>query len=341
MPRHLILASLFYIFLAVLAFPTQGQDSRPPRTSSDDRTMPELQSRQSEERTEPDAPAVQEPVRLQWRLEPGQRLYQELIVTQKSSCQVQGLDVATGIKYLVLSSFTVEKVASDRSAVIRQKIEGTRLLETDATAQAVFGDLLAKLSGTTFRLTMNPAMEIVALDAAEDAFPIATGGNPMAGQPLMMASLVDRDGWTELNQLTFFQPGRTVKTSDRWQRPLTHSWGPLGSWKGQADYRYDGERDGLDRVVYDLKVAHQPADAAAAGALPFRPSDAQFQTEKAGGMILFDRYRGRVERAEETFHVRGSMAIELFGQKMSIGVVEQQDFQLRIYENRLGGPSQE
>ena len=56
-------------------------------------------------------------------------------------------------------------------------------------------------------------------------------------------------------------------------------------------------------------------------------------------MILFDRHRGRVERAAETFHVRGTMALELFGQKASIGVVEQQDFQMRIYENRLGSSS--
>ena len=69
-------------------------------------------------------------------------------------------------------------------------------------------------------------------------------------------------------QLTFFQPDRTLKTADRWQRRLTHSWGPLGSWKGEADYRYEGQPEGLDRVVYDLKVAHQPADASQDAMLP-------------------------------------------------------------------------
>jgi hypothetical protein len=327
---------LFGLFLALLSPVGQAQDNTPP-TRPYDRTVPELQSRQGEEPEEPGDPVDADPVRLQWKLEPGRRLYQELIVTQKSSCQVQGMEIATGLKYLVLSSFTVEDVESDDTLTIRQKIEGTRLLEADATARSVFGDLLRKLTGKTFRLTLNRQMQIVDLYADEDAFPIATGGNPMAGQPLMMASLVDKDGWRELNQLTFFQPSRALNKNDLWQQPLTHSWGPLGSWKGQADYRYDGEKDGLDRVVYRLKLAHQAPDAQAAGALPFRPTDAKFQTEKAGGMILFDRERGRVERAAETFHVRGSMAIELFGQKASIGVVEQQDFQLRIYENRLGG----
>lgn len=329
------------LFLTLLLPTGQAQDKAPPARPYD-RTVPELQSRQGEEPMEPgdpvhEAPTDGNPVRLQWKLEPGRRLYQELIVTQKSSCQVQGMEIATGLKYLVLSSFTVEDVASDGTLTVRQKIEGTRLLEADATARSVFGNLLQKLTGKTFRLTLNQQMQIVDLYADKDAFPIATGGNPMAGQPLMMASLVDKDGWRELNQLTFFQPSRALNKNDLWQQPLTHSWGPLGSWKGQADYRYDGEKDGLDRVVYRLKLAHQAPDAQAAGALPFRPSDARFQTEKAGGMILFDRERGRVERAAETFHVRGTMAIELFGQKASIGVVEQQDFQLRIYENRLGG----
>lgn len=315
----------------------RAQEAHPPKSTPYERTVPELQSRQGEEPDKPNDPVDPEPVRLQWKLEPGQRLFQELLVTQKSSCQVQGMEITTGLKYLVLSRFTVEDVDSDGMVTIRQKVERTRLLEADSMAQSVFGDLLKKLSGKTFRLTLNPHMRIVDLYADEDAFPIAASGNPMAGQPLMMASLVDRDGWRELNQLTFFQPARTLKANDRWQQPLTHSWGPLGDWKGQADYRYDGERDGLSRVAYNLKLTHQAPDNQATGALPFRPSDATFQTEKAGGIILFDRERGRVERAAERFHVRGTMAIELFGQKASIGIVEQQDFQLRIYENRLGG----
>ncbi|MHB8902812.1 MAG: hypothetical protein ACYC6Y_28975, partial [Thermoguttaceae bacterium] len=166
---------------------------------------------------------------------------------------------------------------------------------------------------------------------------IVASGDLAAGQPLMMASLVDRDGWRELNQLTFFQPGRTLRVGDRWQCPLTHSWGPLGDWKGDAQYRYEGEEDGLDRTSYELKLLHRSPDAGAAAALPFEPAGATFQTEKAGGIIFFDRNRGRVEEARETFHVRGSMAIEVLGQKVPLGIVEQQDFQLRIYENRLGG----
>ncbi len=333
MSRQLILTTVVSLTLGVFCSPARSQDS------STGSTQPELQSRQGEEPNRPAELVSREPVRLEWKLEPGRRLYQELVVTQKSSCQVQGLDVTTGLKYFVLSSFTVEDVTSDGTKIVRQKIEATRLLEADATAQAVFGDLLRKLAGKTFRLTLNPQMEIVALDADEGAFPIATGGNPMNGQPLMMASLIDRDGWRELNQLTFFQPGRTLKPNDRWQRPMSHSWGPLGSWKGEAAYRYEGERSGLAQVVYDLKLAHKPPDAAAPATLPFRPTDAKFQTEKAGGTILFDRRRGRVEHAAETFHVRGSMAIEVFGQKMSIGITEEQDFQLRIYENRLGSRS--
>ena len=335
MIRSLFLPVVLFL-LAASASTSWSQEAPAPVAELYERSAPELQSRQEEEPAEGDGSMAKEPVQLEWKLEPGRRLYQELFVTQTSSCQVQGIDITTGLKYFVLSSFTVEDVDSEGNVTIRQKVEATRLLEADAMARSMFGDLLNKLSGETFRLTLNPKMEIVDLSAPEDAFPIAAGGNPMAGQPLMMASLVDRDGWRELNQLTFFQPGQALKANDRWQKPLTHSWGPLGNWKGQADYRYDGDRDGLDQVAYKLNLTHQPPADQAAGGLPFRPSDATFQTEKAGGMILFDRHRGRVERAAETFHVRGSMAIDLLGQKMSVGIVEQQDFQLRIYENRLG-----
>ena len=131
----------------------------------------------------------------------------------------------------MLSSFTVEAVASNGTVTIRQTIEGTRLLEADAMARSVFGNLLQKLSGETFRLTLNPQMQIVDLDADEDAFPIAAGGNPMAGQPLMMASLIDRDGWRELNQLTFFQPTRTLKG----ERPLAATSDPFLGTTGKLE----------------------------------------------------------------------------------------------------------
>ncbi len=337
---RLRIPTLYWLLLLVTANPTvwsQESSALPLRPGPG--AAPELQSRQEEEPTRPAAPTARDPVDLRWTLQPGEQLFQEVIVTQRSSCQVQGMEIAAGLKYLVLSSFRVENTTSDGNVVVLQRIEAARLLQADAMARSVLGDLLAKLAGKTFRWTLNGRMQIVALDADEDAFPIVAGGNPLQGQPLMMASLVDRDGWRELNQLTFFQPDRSLKTNDRWQQSLTHSWGPLGSWTGQAHYRYEGLEEGLDRVAYDLKLVHRQPDAQAASAMPFRPSAATFQTERAGGIILFDRNRGRVEEARETFHVRGSMTIELLGQSIPIGMAEQQDFELRIYENRLAGRS--
>ena len=322
-------ATILLLLLCVAGSPTPAPAQNPPS-----RPTPEL-----EPRTDAELPdrSGSDGTRLEWQLQPGQRLFQELIVTQKTRCRVQGLDVATGLRYQILSSFTVGEVASDGTAIIQQKIESVQLLAADATSRTIISGLLQKLLGTTFRLTLSPDMKVLQFEADRaDAFAVAAAGNPLAGQPIQMASLVDRDGWRELNQLTFFQPGRSLKTGQRWQEPMEHGWGALGKWVGTVDYRYLGMKDGLDRVTYELTLEHQPAKADAGG-LPLLMSDTRFQHETAGGSVYFDRRRGRVHRAEESFSVRGTMTLGLLGQKIPVALAEEQNFQIRVYENRLGG----
>jgi hypothetical protein len=267
---------------------------------------------------------------LEWKLREGQSVYQELLVTQRSKYRIQGLDLGANVQYSVLSSFTVEKANSDGTLELRQKIEAARLLQADALVQAVFGDLLQKLVGTTFKMTFNPQMEIIALEGHQPPIRAAAGGNPLEMQSVLLASLLDEDGWKELNQLSFFQPGQPLEIGQKWQRELTHDWGPLGDWKGQAHYAYAGEQDRLHRISYNLELDHSPPEGDGRD-LPFEIAGATFKHQEAGGTIYFDSDEGRVSRAEERFRVKGSMAMEVLGQNTPVELEEDQTFHIRMF----------
>jgi len=273
------------------------------------------------------------PVLLEWKLNERQAIYQEVLVTQKSNYRIQGLDMASNVRYSVLSSFTVQKRNPDGTSVVQHKVEATRLLQADPLVRAVFGDLLQKLIGATFKLTLSPQMEIIAFEGQQETIRAAAGGNPLDGQSLLLASLVDPDGWKELDQLSLFQPGKPLQLGEKWERELTHHWGPLGAWQGKVYYAYLGKQDGLHRISYKLELDHLSPESKTRGPPP-QIVDAAFKHQEAGGTIYFDSDQKRVSRAEERFHVKGTMAIELLGKNTPVELEEDQTFRIRIFQQK-------
>jgi hypothetical protein len=98
---------------------------------------------------------------------PGQRLYQEVIVTQKSVCRVQGLDSRYELRYAVLSSLDLNQ-RNDGSLEVKQKVAAAKLLEADEATRALFGSLVQKLPGATFTMRFGPQGELVRFEGAQD-----------------------------------------------------------------------------------------------------------------------------------------------------------------------------
>ena len=168
----------------------------------------------------------QTPSRYQPAGSPGKLLYQEVVVAQKSAFRVQGLDSRFDLRYSVLSSLIINERNNGRLDV-EQKIEAAKLLQADEATQALFSDLLQKLTGTTFTMSFGPERELVRFEGAKDRLPAA--GGPAVGQAILLASLIDRDGWKELARYSFFQPHKPLRPGARWEKSMTHSWGFLGA----------------------------------------------------------------------------------------------------------------
>ena len=159
----------------------------------------------------------------------GKLLYQEVVVAQKSVCRVQGIDSRCDLRYSVLSSLTLHE-RNNGGLDVEQKIEAAKLLQADAATQAVFSDLLQKLTGTTFTIGFDSARELNRFEGAKDT--VQAAGGPAVGQAILLASLIDRDGWKELARYSFFQPHKPLRSGARWER--THD----------AQLGFPGELDG-------------------------------------------------------------------------------------------------
>ena len=260
------------------------------------------------------------------------KLYQELVVTQRSRYRIQGVDFDADLQYRVLSSLSVDRRSPDGSLSVTQQVERAELTRGDALTQAIIGELLGKLVGSTFRIEFDAEGRVVAMEGAKGRIRAAAASDPLGGQSLLMASIIDPDGWKEIAELTFFRP-QARSAGEKWDRPVTHSWGPLGIWSGRAAYANQGREGTLDRFDYSLKLGYQPPKGGAGG-LPFQIVRSDFRHQEAGGNIEFDAAKGRVVRAQERFPVKGNLTIGLLGQETPVELDESQDFLVRILDEK-------
>jgi hypothetical protein len=272
-------------------------------------------------------PNVIDPLKLVWKLKADDVFFQELVVTQKPTFNVQGIAVAALLQYRIVSRFTVKKRNDDGSLVVEQKIESARLLQADDLTRPLVAGSVAQLPGTVYNLELNAKMDVTKFEGAVAGPKVA----PLAGgMGLHMAGLIDRDGWKELAQATFFQFDQPLKVKDRWSKRMTHNWGALGAWSGQIHYLYLGKQDRLHQVGYRLQLAYNAPAAGAVGML--KVAGANFQPPQAEGVLLFDAVKGRVIAAEERFRVRGVIQLPVLGQNTPVEIEEDQHFAIRIHE---------
>jgi hypothetical protein len=264
-------------------------------------------------------------------LEVGDKFYQEAVVSRLSSYTSLAGPFAQNTRYALLSRFEVVQKKADGSLVVKQKMEGVRLSNTDRALQAQLNALLQKTKGATFTYELDPRRQVVRFEGPREAVKVFRGANPLGGQTFLLWSFLDADGWKELAQLTFFRPQvLPLKKGATWSVPMMHSWGPLGSWVGRAVFAYVDKKDGLDRFQYALNLAHRPPIGA--GGLPIQIGKTDFRIQTAGGAIAYDSSKGRVAGFEERFHVRGVMAVSALGVDTAITMDEAQVFQVRILD---------
>ena len=268
-------------------------------------------------------------------LKVGDEFFQEVVISRLSRYRVLELDLGQNVQYVLVSRFRVKEKTKDGGAIVEQKVENVRLRNADPALQRQLNELLQKTKGASFTMTLNARREVTKFEGGPETLNVLAGTNPLGGPSFLLWSFLDRDGWKELAQLSFFQPPPSVGRGDKWQRPMTHSWGPLGNWSGKIHYQASGKQAGLERFDYALDLAYKPPRQG--GGLPFAIGKSEFQIQTARGAIGYRPERGRVAAAEERFHVRGALAVSCLGVDSVVQMDEIQLFQLRILDRNPSG----
>lgn len=256
--------------------------------------------------------------------------FQHVVISRVSRYRVLDLDLGQNVQYVLVSRFRVKEKQDDGGLVVEQKVESVRLSNADPALQGRLNELLQKTKGASFTMTLNARREVTKFEGGQEAIKVLTGDNPLGGPSFLLWSFLDRDGWKELAQLSYFQPPPAVRRGERWDRPMTHSWGPLGNWSGKIHFQAAGKQTGLDRFDYLLDLVYKPPRKS--GGLPFEIGKSQFEIQTARGVLAYQPSRGRIAAAEERFHVRGVLSVSLLGAESSVQMDEMQLFQLRILD---------
>ncbi len=267
------------------------------------------------------------------RFKVGDTFNQEVVFSRKSDFRFVGAEFSQAARYAIRSSILISKVHADGSYVAEQTIGKAIWLDGDADSKPTLIEALEKAKGTKFELTFSRNHEVTELKGLKDPIRVAAGKNAAMGQSLRLWSLLDADAWKELAGLTFFFAETPLKAKMNWNKPVSHDWGPLGSWNGKTVYLAAGKQPkqtNLERIDYRHEIYYKPPAVGADRDLPFRIQKVAFQTILAGGAILYDPATNRTTAAEETFRVRGNIQVSLVGMDAAIEMEEAQGFRLTI-----------
>ena len=252
-------------------------------------------------------------------------LIQNLSVTRKPSFVVSGVPINQNVQFTVTSRMTVGAVDENGHRVVEQEILKASLVAADPLSKAAFTTAIAKLPGKVYRFELNEFQEVVKFDGHEDGKKV----NPfegLGGKGFAVSSVMDKDAWKEMAQLSFFHP---EDSQSKWDRQMSHDWDTLGSWNGLTKYQKGRKRGKMLPVRYAHEMKYTPPRGGAmAAGMAFNVDDAVFRPLEARGEVRFDADRNQVDRIKEIFHVQGIVNSEVLGQKSTIKIEEFQEFTL-------------
>jgi hypothetical protein len=255
-------------------------------------------------------------------------LFQEVIIARRPTFDVSGITISQDLQYRVISKLHVGTRASDGTIDVKQVIYETKLEKSDGLSRDTFEASLRDMRGQEFRYTLGKDNEVVKFAGPKDTRKLIKADG-LGGEAFLLSSVMDDDAWRELAQVSFFLPPSPLKRGQRFERKLTHDWGPLGAWYGKTIYNPAGEKNGEHPIEYAHYLHWKPPEKGGQ-ALVLEIKSAEFKIEQANGTIYFDPKTSRVRRATERFRVRGTVTTAVLGQMVQAQVEELQDFALRI-----------
>ncbi|HMP04213.1 MAG TPA: DUF6263 family protein [Gemmatales bacterium] len=240
---------------------------------------------------------------LRWKFKPKDRFQTESVMQMMQLRRVGGqLQARDGVQVTTLATFTVKEVGSDGSAVLTQKIDSVRCridgqLPASATATA---EILTRLQGATFTLTLDPDGKVQQFDGYADFIKQLDKRRPGEGDAFKRQ--IPEDDMKKASEEGFaLFPDKSIQVGSTWERSATVNLVPLGALEVKLEYTLESVQKGKAKIVFSAKSSE------------LRPmgggNKPDFNLEDRSGTIVFDLQQGRLDSYDSKLRFNGAVTL--------------------------------
>ncbi len=275
--------------------------------------------------------------KLAWKFEKDKTFYQTMTTETKQTMKVMGSDIKQNQTQTFYFSWTPVKQDGDNWD-IEQKIEGVKMhieiggqpIDYDSTKEqptsTALSEFFKQLVGSKFTLTVNKDGKVTAIKGRDDFLKKLTGANQQ--MEALLKQILSEEALKEMADPTFAAiPNKEVKKDEKWEKVSKLDMGPIGKYENTYKYIYEGpDKDKKSKIKVETELKYTaPADNTSASAgLPFKIKSADLKSSDAGGTILFDADKGRVEESNLHVTLKGDLSIEIGGQATAVNLEQTQ-----------------
>lgn len=334
-----------FLFLALMVLPFAGLDlfgqAKDDKKTDDKKTEQKKDDKKKDDKkTDQKKEGPKDPTKatLAWKFEKNKTFYQTMTTETNQTMKVMNNDVTQKQKQTFIFSWTPLE-EKDGKWTLEQKILGVKMdidiggspIKYDSTSAAggnasnPLSEFFKALVGSTFKVTLDPkTLKITKIEGRDEFVKKLVNANKQM-QPLL-DKILSEDALRQMAEPTFaVVPNETVDKGKTWKKETTLDMGPIGKYKNEYTYKYEGAEKGLDKIDVETKLTYMPPEKTeGVGGLPFRIKSAKLESKEGKGTVWFNRDKGRVEKSDMSLKLEGTLEIEIGGQQTKVDLSQTQ-----------------
>ncbi|HJZ94118.1 MAG TPA: DUF6263 family protein [Gemmataceae bacterium] len=294
------------------------------------------------------SPAGENP--LACKFEKDKPIYQKMSTKTIQNIKVQGLDVGQNQEQTFFFKFEPIKQDGDKW-VVKQTIEGVQMkidiagnpVSYDSTNESAaagtntaLSDFFKALKGSQFTLTINKDCTVEKVDGRDEFIKKLIQSNKQL--EALLNKILGEEAMKQMADPSFgVVPKNPVKVSDKWERKVKLTLGPLGTYENTYYFTYkkqDGDKAEID-VTVDLKY-FPPGPDQGGETLPFKIKGGKIEQVKDDksnkGTVIFNTKTGRIESSNISVKMNGTLTLDIGGTNTEVSLTQDQTTEVQTQD---------
>jgi hypothetical protein len=318
--------------------------------AQDKKDAPPADKKVEAPKADPKAAAPAGENELAWKFTKDTPFYQEMTTTTIQNIKVQGLDVGQNQSQTFFFKFEPKKQEGDKW-IVTQTIEGVKMTidiagnpvsydstnEAAATGtQTALSEFFKALKGSQFTLTIGKDMQVEKIEGREEFIKKLIQTNKQLDQ--LLNKILGEEAMKQMADPTFgVVPKEAKKVGESWERKVKLTLGPLGTYDNTYKYTYKSKTGDVADIDVTATLTYTPPGADQAGdTLPFKIKEGsinQAKDDKSNkGTIKFNTKTGRIESADISVKMTGSLKLDIGGSTTDVNLTQDQKTTLKTQD---------